>query len=330
MAKVVISIHGLSNKPSKELLEKWWKQSIAEGLKNVYQDDTPDFKFELVYWADVLYEKPLDESITDENNPLFIDEPYLKGLSRRKYTATEKKEKVNKSILHFFSRFLLNKDLSINYSYITDVIVHKYYRDLEAYYYRKKEGVQADVYIKDLIRKRLIRVLKKYEHDEILLLAHSMGSIIAYDVLFAHSKEFNINTFVTFGSPLAFPVVLGKIAEEIKVEHADLQKLRTPESVKSKWFNFSDIDDKVAIYDQLANDFDENNLGVKVVDFEVYNDYRINKKRNAHKSFGYLRTEEIAKVIFEFVYGEKPELKKRFRFKFLKFLIDIKIKTKKK
>ncbi len=328
MAKVIIGIHGLSNKPPKELLEKWWKQAICEGLKNVYSDDATDCKFELVYWADILHEKPLDETITDTDNPLFIDEPYKKGLSRRKYAVTEKKKKVNKSVLHFFSHFLLNKDLSINYTYITDVIVHRYYKDLEAYYYKKKEIGKEETFIKDLIRKRLIRVLKKYKNDEILLLAHSMGSIIAFDVLYSFEKEFNIDTLVTFGSPLAFPVVIGKIAEEIKTEFPGLKKLKTPESVKSKWFNFSDIEDKVAIYDLLSSDFDKNSTGVKVVDFEVYNDYKANKERNPHKSFGYLRTVEIAKVIFEFISGTKPILKKRLRFKFLRFLIDIKIKKR--
>jgi len=330
MSKVIIGIHGLSNKPSKELLEKWWKQSIIEGLNNVFKDDTPDFKFELVYWTDVLYEEHLDENITNVNHTLHIDEPYKKGLSRRKHVATKKKKKINKSTLKFFSRFLLNKDLSINYSYITDIIVHRYYKDLEAYYYSKKIIGKENIYVKDLIRKRLIRVLKKYENDEILLLAHSMGSIIAFDVLYSFEKEFNINTLVTFGSPLAFPVVIGKIAEEIKTKFPGLKKLKTPESVKSKWFNFSDIEDKVAIYDQLSDDFDKNSIGIKVIDFEVYNDYQVNKKKNPHKSFGYLRTEEIAKVIFEFVSGAKPVLKKRLRFKFLRFLIDIKIKTKRK
>ncbi len=329
MAKVIIGIHGLSNKPSKELLEKWWKQSIAEGLQNTYPDDAPDFKFELVYWADVIYEKPLDESVTDTNNSLFLSEPYEKGLSRRKHAATEKRKKVNKSVLQFFSHFLLNKDLSINYTYITDVIVHRYYRDLEAYYYRKKTIGKETTYIKGLIRKRLIRILKKYEKDEILLLAHSMGSIIAFDVLYSYGKDLNINTLLTFGSPLAFPVVIGKIAEEIKTGFPGLKKLKTPESVKSKWYNFSDLEDKVAMYDQLSHDFDKNSIGVKVVDFEVYNDYKTNKKKNPHKSFGYLRTEEIAKEVFEFISGAKPVLKKRLRFKVLRFLVDIKIKTKK-
>ena len=36
MAKVIIGIHGLGNKPPKDILEKWWKLSIEEGFKKMY------------------------------------------------------------------------------------------------------------------------------------------------------------------------------------------------------------------------------------------------------------------------------------------------------
>ena len=33
MAKVIIAIHGLANKPPKKLLENWWKKAINEGYE---------------------------------------------------------------------------------------------------------------------------------------------------------------------------------------------------------------------------------------------------------------------------------------------------------
>ena len=54
MAKVIIGIHGLGNKPPKSVLEEWWKLSIEEGFKKMGKPISP-FKFELVYWADVMY-----------------------------------------------------------------------------------------------------------------------------------------------------------------------------------------------------------------------------------------------------------------------------------
>lgn len=57
MAKVIIGIHGLGNKPPGQLLEKWWKMSMIEGLKlNGHNKRLP--RFELVYWADVIHSSP--------------------------------------------------------------------------------------------------------------------------------------------------------------------------------------------------------------------------------------------------------------------------------
>ena len=331
MAKVIIGIHGLSNKPPKVLLEKWWYMSIIEGLNANRKDDIPDFKFELVYWADLLYEHPLREEITDVDDPLYLDEPYKKGVRKIRQITHDKRRKFLNFIRIILRKLLLNDDLSINYTQIADAVIHRYYKDLESYYnYKKTDKSGNQVLYKDLIRDRLTQILIKYKNDDILLLAHSMGSIIAYDVLSLNSDKIKINTLVTFGSPLGFSVVMGKIASEFRNKFPNFKKLTTPESVKYNWYNFSDIDDEIAINNNLTNDFDENENGVKVVDFSVFNNYIINKTKNPHKSFGYLRTKEIAKTICKFITEDETVLRKRIKFNIFKFQIDIKIKTKQK
>ena len=65
----------------------------------------PDF--ELVYWADIRYEKPLDKRVKDPKNPLFLDEPYTKApesVEEENYTLREKltsfiSEQLNKVFL---------------------------------------------------------------------------------------------------------------------------------------------------------------------------------------------------------------------------------------
>ena len=75
MSNVIIGIHGLGNKPPGEVLEKWWKESIMEGLKKTgYRGPEP--KFKLIYWADIPYLKPLDGTITDKDDPLYLEEKY--------------------------------------------------------------------------------------------------------------------------------------------------------------------------------------------------------------------------------------------------------------
>ena len=78
MARIILGIHGLGNKPDKETLSKWWQLSLKEGLmKQGYETHLPEFK--MVYWADILYPRPLDKNIEDPDNPYFIDEKYTKA-----------------------------------------------------------------------------------------------------------------------------------------------------------------------------------------------------------------------------------------------------------
>ncbi len=301
MAKVIIGIHGLGNKPSKETLQNWWKESMLEGLKNTNHD----FKFpefELIYWADILHEEPLDETITDEKHPLYLKDKYVAG----KVISTDIKHPIRKKILDWFDeaadKIFLNEDMTVNYSFISEAIIRNYFKDLEAYYENGKITVNDFTFFaRDQIRNKLIEVLKKYQDDNIFLVAHSMGSIIAFDILTFNLPKLKINTFATIGSPLGIPFVRSKIAQEKKVVLNDNNKLKTPPGVQENWCNFSDLEDHVAINYSLENDFDENKSGIKAIDFIVNNNYEIDDEKNPHKSFGYLRTPEFSNILLEFI-----------------------------
>lgn len=316
MSKVIIGIHGLGNKPSAKTLKAWWKKAMREGLKNEgLKVRMP--KFELIYWADLLYEEPLDETLTDENNSLFLKEKYVKG----EKIVTGIKHPIRKKILDWFDeaadKIFLNDDMTVNYSFISNKLIHNYFKDLEAYYENGKISIKGQTFLaRNKIRSRAIETLKKYDGYDIFLIAHSMGSIIAFDVLTFNLSELKIKTFATIGSPLGIPFVRSKIAQEKKVILNDTHKLKTPKGVQ-KWCNFSDLEDDVAINYSLEKDFGGNENGVKPVDFIVNNNYEIDNEKNPHKSFGYLRTPDFANILFEFIrkdrrFGQK--VKDFFRF----------------
>ena len=307
MANVIIGIHGLCNKPPKQLLEHWWKLSMMEGLEaGKFNAKLP--KFEMVYWADIMYDKPLDESETNPESPYFIDEKYEKGTKPVSPEDHHVRLKVVNYMCRQLHRIFLNKDLSLNYSFITDKIVGKYFRDLDIYY--SDEAVINGRKAKELIRDRLFQVLEKHKKDTILLVSHSMGTIIAFDVLTFLAPSVEVNTFITIGSPLGLPVVVGKIAAEQKQMNRSESYLVTPPGIKN-WYNFADICDSVALDYQLADNFSENSNGVKPVDFLVENDYETNGVANPHKSFGYLRTPEFSGILNEFIQTEKLSLKEK-------------------
>jgi len=301
MANVIILIHGLGNKPSKTLLESWWKQAMIEGLKtNKHTTLLP--KVEMVYWADLLYDSPLDEKITDINNPHYLGEKYVKSQKNFPIENHDTRKKIIDFLNRQINRIFLNDDLSLNYSFIADSIINNYFKDLERYYNEKcfdEDKKPCDA--KYIIRQRLLKVLEKYKNEKILLVAHSMGSIVAFDVISSMAQNISIDTLVTMGSPLGLPVIVSNISQELKLKSRD--QLKTPPNIKN-WYNFSDLLDKIAFNYKLSDDYAENEFGVKPIDSLVINNYEINGIRNPHKSFGYLRTPEFAKILNDFILSE--------------------------
>ncbi|MDA3954524.1 MAG: hypothetical protein PF485_12830 [Bacteroidales bacterium] len=183
-----------------------------------------------------------------------------------------------------------------------------------------------DCHVKEIIRKRLLTILEKYKNDKIMLISHSMGSIIAFDTINFLAPHIKINTFITMGSPLGLPIVISRISAEQKKKMNNESMMKTPFNIIKKWCNFSDILDKVAFNFRLDDDFSENIYGVKPIDFLVVNNYEMNGEANPHKSYGYLRTKEFSSVLNEFISSEQLTIKEVLSLK-TKKLIDA-FKTK--
>jgi hypothetical protein len=305
MGKIIIGIHGLGNKPSRKILKGWWKQSIEEGLQK-YTNFKGDFRFELVYWADVFYEKPLDPLESDPENPLFLEEIYTPAPSSYISDPHPIRQKILDILEEQLDKIFLNEDLTVNFSFITDNIIRAYFKELDSYYAKECEDEEkTNCRARDIIRQRTANIIKKYKDDEIIIIGHSMGSIIAYDVLTFTIPEVDIHTFVTMGSPLGLPVIRAKIAAESNSKHLDPVGLLTPPSVFNRWINYSDLEDKIALIYDLTDKFVENIHGIHVENIVVDNNYEINSHKNPHKSFGYLRTPEIADHLAGFLKSRK-------------------------
>lgn len=295
MAKIIIGIHGLGNKPPHNLLNKWWKTSICEGLNHIAKPHKY-LKFQLVSWSDLLHSQPEDYNITDQENPLYLAEPYKPAIIWSETKGENKRKKIRKFIEEQLEKILINSDGTINFSSITDRIIHHYFRDLDIYY-SSENLYDSKILIRDAIRERLYKVLQRYQGNSIMLIAHSMGSIIAFDVLKNHIKDISIDTFVTIGSPLGLPIITAKIMQE----HGGKSELTVPDNIKKNWYNFSDLEDKVAINFDLADDYAPSSTGIKITDFEIYNNYEINNDKNPHKVYGYLRARQLSEKIDEFI-----------------------------
>lgn len=304
MSKIIIGIHGLANKPHAKLLEKWWKQAIIEGLCDKGKPRY-NFDFKLVYWADLIYENPLDPNITDKENECYLEEPYLKAVIS--VNPGDEKSKLKRLLEEVIKDIILSDTITVKLKTIYDKLLSKFFNDLHVYFskvttFREDKSIN----VQKEVRKRLYDCLMEYKEDEILLIAHSMGTIVTYDVLSLVQKDFEIDTLITIGSPLGIPYIVNRIKRESEIELSEY-KMKTPDNICKHWYNFSDKDDLVGMNINLSEYYSENDFRIKADSRHVYNDYCAHGEKNPHKSFGYLRTPEVADIIYGFL--TRDELK---------------------
>jgi len=306
LSKIVIGIHGLGNKPPKELLSKWWKEALLEGLRK-NNSFVKDFSFELVYWADILHKNPLDPNEMDKENLLYLNEPYIPESESINKEELGFRQKALEYLEKYSKRILVNGVLSLKIPSLTELFIHRHLRDLEEYYSESYTLINNK---KQLVRKiiidRLVEAIKKQKGKKIFLVAHSMGSIIAYDALKYYLPEIKIEVLATIGSPLGQEYVVTKIQSE--TNSGDIDKFIVPDNIRLGWYNFADIEDQVAVNFDLKKIYTENSRGIKIKDVLVHNYYKNSETRNPHKSYGYLRTHEFSEVLNSFLISRKFDL----------------------
>ncbi|MBN1893824.1 hypothetical protein JW906_04990 [bacterium] len=301
MSRIIIGIHGLANKPPRRLLEKWWKKSIREGLGRIGVRRRR-FRFELVYWADILHPLPQDPAIRNPEHPRYLADPYMPDRGIRPLFF---KTGIQKKWVDLFGsrmeKLLVTEELRPKLPAVQDLVIRRYFKDLDAYFGNRKVAPVNGRTAKQRIQERLALMLKKHGKKKIMLIAHSMGSIIAYDVLTDGSGGLHVDRLVTIGSPLGQPAILSKIAALSRKTRKSGNKLKTPGNIRESWHNLSDLNDKVAIHFELAEHFTENAKHIMPEDRIVRNEYTVRGKKSPHKIYGYLRTPEMAGLINDFL-----------------------------
>lgn len=278
MSKIVIGIHGMGNKPPRNLLQKWWRSALYEGLPKSFIHRY--FRFRMVFWASVIHPVLLNPRSADREDPFYIKEPYSPGSPTGKSHGNGKLRK--------FLRDGLNHvvDGIADDNWFSDFILRHYIKDLNTYL--------NDGKARHDICTHLARELKKNKRKKILLIAHSMGTIVAWDVLTSYVPEIKIHTLVTIGSPLGLPLVKEKLLK-------NGNELRTPENITHAWYNLSDLNDIVAVSYDIKSDYLPNSKGICPEDRIIHNDYEIDGEKNHHKSYGYLRCREMGEILDDFL-----------------------------
>jgi hypothetical protein len=123
------------------------------------------------------------------------------------------------------------------------------------------------------------------EHGPSVVLAHSLGSVVAYEALWAH-PALRLDLLVTLGSPLAMP---GVVYDRLQPDPVIIGGARPP-GVR-RWINMADVGDIVAVpRGGLSSSFDGIELDVEV----AIDDWDFHRVRN------YLACDELRAVLADF------------------------------
>ena len=134
----------------------------------------------------------------------------------------------------------------------------------------------------------------------VLLVAHSMGSVIAWDSLWQMSHNdrdhVSVDLLLTMGSPLGQRFIQKRL-----FGYAEQGERRYVKGIRC-WTNLAALGDLTAIDYELANDFApmlEHGLVESIEDRSLSNYFRLNGDLNVHAEYGYLANSVTAQVVIE-------------------------------
>jgi len=315
-------VHGLASKPPKEKLHELWARAFIENL-SIDRSEIGDYLRQhpeamvSAYWANCIPDHIEDSAA------------YVRAVSKRVDAVIEAR-KSEKNNLHFskggldrnkkaVKRFGISLVNALSRALrVKDDVIENNLREVRLY--------KNDQYIADRIRAPLESALREAwtAGKEVVLISHSMGTFISYDVLwrFSHRSEdcyrsyrkYRVKQLITMGSPLGDEtlrtfMLTDRWKNAVKEKRAEDRNRYFPLNI-DEWYNFSALGDVVCHDSTLDDDFfrvmKEAVSRYKTVPFRdyvsLYNPYTSAAgEENPHKSFGYLIQPKLSQKVLEII-----------------------------
>lgn len=320
MSKHLFLVHGRNFKPSEDALKRNWLEAIRHGLERDehhesltdYENMSPTF----VYYGELSNsfleseDNPYDEEqdIADRNDCLeelkkYDRDAFLGEKGEERYLALGGASSVKETLADIFA------DIA-HHCGVAAPLMRMVAEDVDHYW-------EPDTAFGSDVRWKLTEPLSKAleNGDDILLVAHSLGTMISYDVLwkFSHYGEYkNLRdavskgpnskpvTLVTLGSPLANETV----KKHLKGSAANGNR-RYPTLVR-KWENFAAWDDFISHDESIEDDYRKMKRGgavESITDHRIYNLAVRNGTSNPHHGVGYLVHPKFIEILDDWLRG---------------------------
>jgi surfactin synthase thioesterase subunit len=287
---LILYVPGLLPKPPADVHREALKRCLVAGIRKVDtvaadEIETGDHSFDIVAWTFDFYGEHRDYAIdanaiddvvkTRRASPTDIAE------------ATSWQRRATRWLYHLGDRLpfliphLANEKMAVH---MNDL--RRYRRDINGIAEHTREMLK-------------LPLRAAWASDRpVLLVGHSMGSVIAFDSLWQmtheHHDDFVLDTLITMGSPLGQAYVQQRILGRDR-EGRD----RFPHNLR-RWINIAAMGDLTAIDPTLANDYGamlELGLVETIDDILVFNFFRLEGELNVHAEYGYFANEKTGEAI---------------------------------
>ena len=293
---LIIFVPGLLPKPEREVHREALMRCLLAGVRRVDPQvaaaiEAQPAAFDIVSWTFDFYREHQDFEIDRLAVEAVIEK--LEADERDVAEATSWMRRLTRWI------YKLGDRLPFLIPHIANERMAVHLRDLNRYL-EDDHGIAA--HIRRLLKAPLLAAAEG--RCPVLLIAHSMGSVIAYDSLWELSRgdyaDMRLDMLLTMGSPLG--------------QHYMQQRLkggtesganRYPLNIR-RWLNLSAVGDLTALDQKLASNFSEMvDLGLveSIEDGILLNHFRLNGQLNVHAEYGYLVNEKTARTIAEWWRG---------------------------
>ena len=289
---LIIYIPGLLPKPEPEVHRDALLRCLLAGVRRIDEGvakeiETTTGAFDIVSWTYDFYHEHRDFGIDAAAVDAVIEQEV--ATPQDVAEATSWKRQVMRWI------YALGDMLPFLIPHVANERMEVHLRDLRRYL-RDDNGIAT--HVRRMLKMRL-RAASESRHPT-MLIAHSMGSVIAYDTLWEMSESgrdhLQLDMLLTMGSPL------GQRYMQKRLRGADQRGFaRYPANIR-RWRNLSAVGDMTALNPYLSNDFDEMlELGIleSFEDEVIHTHFRLDGVLNVHAEYGYLVNARTAHAVID-------------------------------
>lgn len=287
----IIFVPGKNPKPPAEQHQELLWRTLLEGVRradpdsfNILSKHSEDFR--LAAWTYLYYRQHKDIS---------RDLPWIDALINTHSASIADIEEANAWHRKFYKLLVILADMFPLIIPLLPKAMNRTLNETKRYF---KNGNNVASQIREVLKHEIRTHL--HNNEKILLIGHSLGSVIAYDTLWelSHKEKLpgKIDMFLTIGSPLGLKYIQNRL-----MGHNQQGTNKYPTNIHN-WVNISSVGDIVALNKYFSESFDEM-MSLDIIDSiddhcdGIYNYYRNEDGLNCHRSYGYLVNPAVGKII---------------------------------